>query len=83
VSEETIYATNRFMIYALFPETNISIHVMWGVQKQNTVFATGKSIVNRTFQHQHRRADAVSLRRRRPRERRHLPDRQRQGRTTH
>ena len=46
--EETIYAVNRFMIYALFPETNISIHVMWGVQKQNTVFATGKSILNRT-----------------------------------
>lgn len=46
--EETIWATNRFTIYALFPETNISIHVMWGVQKQNTVFATGKSIINRT-----------------------------------
>lgn len=46
--EETIYAGNRFMIYALFPETNISIHELWGVQKQNTVFATGKSIVNRT-----------------------------------
>jgi nanoRNase/pAp phosphatase (c-di-AMP/oligoRNAs hydrolase) len=47
-NEETIYATNRFVIYALFPETNISIHVMWGLQKQNTVFATGKSILNRT-----------------------------------
>jgi nanoRNase/pAp phosphatase (c-di-AMP/oligoRNAs hydrolase) len=47
-NEETIYATNRFMIYALYPECNISIHVLWGVQKQNTVFATGKSIVNRT-----------------------------------
>lgn len=46
--EETIWATNRFMIYALFPKTNISIHVMWGVQKQNTVLATGKSILNRT-----------------------------------
>lgn len=46
--EETIWATNRFMIYALFPETNISIHVMWGVKNQNTVFATGKSILNRT-----------------------------------
>jgi nanoRNase/pAp phosphatase (c-di-AMP/oligoRNAs hydrolase) len=45
--EETIWATNRFMIYALFPQTNISIHVMWGVQKQNTVFATGKSILDR------------------------------------
>ncbi len=46
--EETIFAVNRFMIYALFPDTNISIHVMWGVQKQNTVFATGKSITNRS-----------------------------------
>ncbi len=46
--EETIYASNRFMIYALFPETNISIHVMWGLNKLNTVFATGKSITNRT-----------------------------------
>ncbi|MDR0701586.1 MAG: exopolyphosphatase [Azoarcus sp.] len=46
--EEIIYATNRFMIYALFPETNISIHVMWGLKKQNTVFATGKSILNRS-----------------------------------
>jgi nanoRNase/pAp phosphatase (c-di-AMP/oligoRNAs hydrolase) len=46
--EPIIFAVNRFMIYALFPETNISIHVLWGMQKQNTVFATGKSIINRT-----------------------------------
>ena len=46
--EETIHAGNRFMIYALYPETNISIHVMWGFQKQNTVFATGNSIINRS-----------------------------------
>jgi nanoRNase/pAp phosphatase (c-di-AMP/oligoRNAs hydrolase) len=46
--EETIFAVNRFMIYAMFPDTNISIHQMWGVQKQNTVFATGKSILNRS-----------------------------------
>jgi len=46
--EETIYAVNRFMIYALFPETNISIHVMWGLKQQNTVFAIGKSILNRS-----------------------------------
>jgi len=45
--EETIWATNRFMIYALFPQVNISIHLMWGLQKQNTVFAVGKSILNR------------------------------------
>ncbi len=46
--EETIYAGNRFMIYALFPATNISIHVLWGLNKMNTVLATGKSIINRT-----------------------------------
>jgi len=46
--EEIIYPGNRFTIYALFPDTNISIHVIWGFQKQNTVFATGKSIINRT-----------------------------------
>ena len=48
--EETIWATNRFMIYALYPQCNISIHVLWGVQKQNTVFATGKSILDRSSQ---------------------------------
>lgn len=47
-NEETIYAGNRFMIYALHPECNISIHVMWGLNKLNTVLATGKSIVTRT-----------------------------------
>ena len=47
-NEETIYATNRFMIYALFPQTNISLHVLWGLQQQNTVFATGKSILDRS-----------------------------------
>jgi nanoRNase/pAp phosphatase (c-di-AMP/oligoRNAs hydrolase) len=46
--EELIYPGNRFMIYALFPECNISMHVMWGKKKQNVVFAVGKSIFNRT-----------------------------------
>jgi len=46
--EEIIYPGNRFMIYALNPDVNISIHVLWGFQNQNTVFATGKSIINRT-----------------------------------
>lgn len=46
--EEVIYAGNRFMIYALYPKCNISIHVMWGLKQQNTVFAVGKSIFNRS-----------------------------------
>lgn len=46
--EAVIYAGNRFIIYALYPETNISIHVLWGLKRQNTVFAAGKSIINRS-----------------------------------
>ncbi|OHC75826.1 MAG: exopolyphosphatase [Rhodospirillales bacterium RIFCSPLOWO2_12_FULL_58_28] len=46
--EEMIYAGNRFMIYALFPKINISIHVIWGLNKLNTVLATGKSVLNRS-----------------------------------
>jgi nanoRNase/pAp phosphatase (c-di-AMP/oligoRNAs hydrolase) len=47
-SEEVIHPTNRFTIYALFPQTNLSIHVLWGLKQQNTVFAMGKSITNRS-----------------------------------
>jgi len=46
--ESRIWPGNRFMIYALYPQCNISIHVMWGLLQQNTVFATGKSIFNRS-----------------------------------
>lgn len=46
--EETIFAANRFMIYALFPQSNISMHAMWGAKKLNTVFAVGKSILDRS-----------------------------------
>ena len=46
-NEETIYAGNRFMIYALYPNTEISVHVAWGFQKQNTAVMIGKSIVNK------------------------------------
>lgn len=47
-NEEVIHAGNRFVIYALFPECNISIHQLWGLKQQNTVFATGKSIFDRS-----------------------------------
>src|SRR5580692_8495888 len=45
--EEIIYAGNRFMVYALYPEATVSVHVLWGRAKQNTVLAVGKSILNR------------------------------------
>ncbi len=46
--EEVIHPTNRFTLYALYPWCNISIHVLWGLKQQNTVFATGKSILDRS-----------------------------------
>ena len=46
--EEVIHPTNRFMLYALYPQCNISIHVLWGLRQQNTVFAVGRSIIDRS-----------------------------------
>jgi nanoRNase/pAp phosphatase (c-di-AMP/oligoRNAs hydrolase) len=46
--EEVIFAGNRFVIYGLFPKCNISIHRLWGLNKQKNVFAAGKSIFNRS-----------------------------------
>jgi nanoRNase/pAp phosphatase (c-di-AMP/oligoRNAs hydrolase) len=46
--DDVIHPTNRFMIYALHPQCNMSIHVLWGLKQQNTVFAMGKSIVDRS-----------------------------------
>ena len=45
--EAVIHAGNRFVVYALFPQCLVSAHVMWGKQRQNTVIAVGKSILNR------------------------------------
>lgn len=46
--EDLIHPGNRFVKYALYPETNISIQEIWGLKKQNTVFTVGKSIFNRS-----------------------------------
>ncbi len=46
-NEEVIHAGNRFMIYAMYPETQISVHVAWGFRKQNTAVMIGKSIINK------------------------------------
>lgn len=47
--EETIWCTNRFTIYAMYPQTNISVHVMRGrAGMNNTVLAIGKSIIDRS-----------------------------------
>ncbi len=48
LDQDPIYSGNRFLVYALFPEQNIEIRVMWGREKQNVVFTVGHSILNRT-----------------------------------
>lgn len=45
--EDVIYAGNRFMVYALWPEIELSAHVAWGFRKQNTAVMIGKSIINK------------------------------------
>ena len=47
-NEEIINVGNRFMLYAINPDCNISVHVLWGLHKQNTVFAVGKSVINKS-----------------------------------
>ena len=49
-NEEIIHAGNRFMIYAMYPEAQISVHVAWGFRKQNTAVMIGKSIINKASQ---------------------------------
>ena len=50
MNEETIYSGNRFLVFALYPEQNIEVRVMWGKNKKNVVFTCGHSILNRTSQ---------------------------------
>ncbi len=47
-NQEEIYTGNRFLLYSLYPDQNISIQVIWGLNKQNIVFTCGYSIFNRT-----------------------------------
>jgi nanoRNase/pAp phosphatase (c-di-AMP/oligoRNAs hydrolase) len=53
---KTIHAGNRFLIYTLFPEQNISIWVVSGKHEVNSVITVGYSIINRTA-----KADVGSL----------------------
>lgn len=45
---ETIYTGNRFLIYSLYPEQNVSAWIVDGKQKQNVSVACGYSILNRS-----------------------------------
>lgn len=45
---ETIYTGNRFIIYSLYPEQNISLWLVDGREKRNCPIAIGHSVLNRT-----------------------------------
>ncbi|MCW3059851.1 MAG: hypothetical protein JWQ02_1672 [Capsulimonas sp.] len=45
---DPIFCGNRFLVYAMWPEQNISIWIVNGFRNQNCVFACGHSIVNRS-----------------------------------
>jgi nanoRNase/pAp phosphatase (c-di-AMP/oligoRNAs hydrolase) len=45
---DPIYAGNRFLIYTIFPEQNISLWTIDGRNKANCVITVGYSIINRT-----------------------------------
>ena len=45
---DPIYTGNRFLIYSLYPEQNVSVWVVDGRGKQNAPIAVGHSVLNRT-----------------------------------
>jgi nanoRNase/pAp phosphatase (c-di-AMP/oligoRNAs hydrolase) len=47
-NEPEIFSGNRFVLYTMYPDCNISIQVIWGREKKNVVFTCGHSIINRT-----------------------------------
>ena len=46
--QDEIYTGNRFLLYSLFPDANISMQIMWGFRRQNIVITCGYSILNHT-----------------------------------
>lgn len=41
-------AGNRFLVYTLFPEANVSVRASWGRDKEHVMLTVGHSIFNRT-----------------------------------
>ena len=50
LDEETVYCGNRFLVFGVFPNQNVEIRLMWGLNKQSVVFACGYSVLNQTCQ---------------------------------
>jgi len=47
-SVEVINAGNRFLMYTMFPDQNISVWIVDGKNKQNCAITVGYSILNKT-----------------------------------
>ena len=45
---ERLPAGNRFLVYTLFPDANVSLRVHWGPRHDSVIAAVGHSIFNRT-----------------------------------
>lgn len=45
---ERLPVGNRFLVYSLFPEANVSLRVHWGPRHDSVIAAVGHSIFNRT-----------------------------------
>jgi len=43
-----IFTGNRFVLYSMYPEQNISLQILWGFQKQNIVVTCGYSIIDKS-----------------------------------
>ena len=71
-SENVIHAGNRFMIYAMFPEATVSAHIIPGRPEPQHRPRGGQVDRQPRLERRHRRAHAA-VRRRRPRQCRHLP----------
>lgn len=46
--ENPLPVGNRFLVYTLFPEANVSLRVHWGPSREHVAAAVGHSIFNRT-----------------------------------
>ncbi|MDR1360340.1 MAG: exopolyphosphatase [Deltaproteobacteria bacterium] len=44
--EEEIFSGNRFTLYGIYPQCNVSVQVIWGLRKQNVVLTVGHSVIN-------------------------------------
>lgn len=47
-SVEEVVSGNRFVEYAMYPNANVSMRIIWGLKKQNVVITCGYSIINKT-----------------------------------